>query len=623
MESFTEKKDNTVFESYRIFDSFEYPVLLIASDGTTEYYNSSFKKHFLLNEIHSTLDQNHPFYSDYKKTIAQAYKGARNGSFKKCFAVIKDSSGASRAVEVYLFPLESSTEFKPVLSLFRMVDDRLMSFNSPTLSMLSSESNIYESLIFEFAPLAVVRLDDNYEIVKMSRAAEDITGYSTNNNARSTTVKASSFFKNDFDRLKKTVQKLSESGLAHSRFGLIKIIASNGSEKTAEVSILKSVMSDYSVYYDVIIEDVTEITELKARLDENVRMMMLNEIIGAFFHSMNNSLNVIMSKSQLLLQLSEKQQITEGLTTIDGSAHEIAEQAKRIQGLLSSIEDANSERTESLVEIIEDSVEFCRMRFKIDEWQNKRKVRVEKKYFTSPGVKTDTRLLRELITTLIFKVSTVVGEAGTINVSLNENGALEIDILVIKDNSAAEPAALKKEGFFSGLDIHSASEKLKIKVIEEESNEKYSIKIVLPKNISFDTVRLQEGTPAFKIRELDIMIVEDEPILRVILSELFDKMGNTVYTCENGSDALEEFKRKRYDIVISDYDIKGINGLELFLKIKELDDSTLAVLLSGWALKAIDIYATVVDIYMSKPFKLDEMIRMVSRKMADRPKKKA
>ena len=80
--------------------------------------------------------------------------------------------------------------------------------------------------------------------------------------------------------------------------------------------------------------------------------------------------------------------------------------------------------------------------------------------------------------------------------------------------------------------------------------------------------------------------------------------------------ALEDFKAKQYDLLISDYGLEGITGLELAAKVKELDEHVVTILLSGWMLKDLRAYKNVVDAFFEKPFKLDDLIKGIARTMA-------
>ena len=67
---------------------------------------------------------------------------------------------------------------------------------------------------------------------------------------------------------------------------------------------------------------------------------------------------------------------------------------------------------------------------------------------------------------------------------------------------------------------------------------------------------------------MDILIVEDDFISRNILKKMLVEMGHTVIEAEDGEKAWEILKSKKAKIVISDWMMPGLNGLELCKRIR-------------------------------------------------------
>jgi CheY-like chemotaxis protein len=171
---------------------------------------------------------------------------------------------------------------------------------------------------------------------------------------------------------------------------------------------------------------------------------------------------------------------------------------------------------------------------------------------------------------------------------------------------------------FTGIDIRQAAERINVKILEEESSEVYAIKAIFPSKIVIDEHDNESENHVYKLRDLDILIVEDELALQKILYELFDRMGNRVFICDNGNDALEEFRNNNYDLLITDYGLSGLTGIELSARIKELNEKTVTILLSGWILDDVKAYKNVVDLFIPKPFKLDSLLKQISKKVDEK-----
>ena len=60
-----------------------------------------------------------------------------------------------------------------------------------------------------------------------------------------------------------------------------------------------------------------------------------------------------------------------------------------------------------------------------------------------------------------------------------------------------------------------------------------------------------------------ILVVDDEKVIREILADFLSMEGYVVHAVEDGAQALEELKRRSYDLVISDLKMPNMGGLEL------------------------------------------------------------
>lgn len=66
----------------------------------------------------------------------------------------------------------------------------------------------------------------------------------------------------------------------------------------------------------------------------------------------------------------------------------------------------------------------------------------------------------------------------------------------------------------------------------------------------------------------DILVVDDEKLLRVYISEILQHCGHSVRQCENGADAIDSVNTKKPDIIITDIFMPQKNGLEVIMEIR-------------------------------------------------------
>lgn len=112
-----------------------------------------------------------------------------------------------------------------------------------------------------------------------------------------------------------------------------------------------------------------------------------------------------------------------------------------------------------------------------------------------------------------------------------------------------------------------------------------------------------------------ILIVDDEEIIRLSLSEGLKDFGYKVNTASNGTMAIELVKELKPQVVFLDMRLSNENGLDILPKIKEIDSEIEIVIMTAYgdiqtAVKAIKIGAF--D-YINKPFDLQEIDIIIKR----------
>ena len=115
-------------------------------------------------------------------------------------------------------------------------------------------------------------------------------------------------------------------------------------------------------------------------------------------------------------------------------------------------------------------------------------------------------------------------------------------------------------------------------------------------------------------RNIKALIIDDEPIIKNTLTTIFEMDGYTVSSFENGLDALKHAKRGKYDLIVSEYVMPDINGIELIQKVKEIHPYIAAILISGKGNEqtAVDAFKKGnVNNYIIKPFNDKELLKAV------------
>jgi two-component system NtrC family response regulator len=115
-----------------------------------------------------------------------------------------------------------------------------------------------------------------------------------------------------------------------------------------------------------------------------------------------------------------------------------------------------------------------------------------------------------------------------------------------------------------------------------------------------------------------ILVVDDEPNYLIVLSELLKDEGFEVFTASDGPEGLKIVEDVDLDIVITDMQMPGMDGLQFLNKIKEKKQDLPVIVITAFAEvdKAVAAMKAGAYNYLAKPFSNDELI-ITLRKGAD------
>ncbi|MBC8218831.1 MAG: response regulator [Planctomycetes bacterium] len=164
---------------------------------------------------------------------------------------------------------------------------------------------------------------------------------------------------------------------------------------------------------------------------------------------------------------------------------------------------------------------------------------------------------------------------------------------------------------------------------------KEGVRVILMSAYSIDALReaaLDEGAIAFLSKPLDlekvisligevkdttILVVEDDEHTADLLGANLKEQGYRVTIAKSSHDALELVEQIRFDLIFLDANLPSMNGLELYLAIKKVTPTAVAIMISGMEKEFEEIAKEAVrrNAYtiVRKPLDIDHILGMLQR----------
>jgi DNA-binding NtrC family response regulator len=112
-----------------------------------------------------------------------------------------------------------------------------------------------------------------------------------------------------------------------------------------------------------------------------------------------------------------------------------------------------------------------------------------------------------------------------------------------------------------------------------------------------------------------IMVIDDEKIVCDMAKMSLDQEGYEVETFLNAEPALKRLAAQKFDIVVTDYKMKGIDGMEVLRTVRRLYPDTKVIMITAFANldAAIEALRSDVHDFFPKPVKIKELKASIQR----------
>jgi DNA-binding NtrC family response regulator len=123
-----------------------------------------------------------------------------------------------------------------------------------------------------------------------------------------------------------------------------------------------------------------------------------------------------------------------------------------------------------------------------------------------------------------------------------------------------------------------------------------------------------------KLKEMKIVLIDDDEWIRDSLSLFFEGEGCNLRALETAEEAIETLQEQQYDIIIADYRLPGMDGLEFLRRMKETHPRAMKNLITAYKDDKVVSEARRLGVhdFIEKPFTTRTIEESLSRLIEER-----
>jgi DNA-binding response OmpR family regulator len=118
----------------------------------------------------------------------------------------------------------------------------------------------------------------------------------------------------------------------------------------------------------------------------------------------------------------------------------------------------------------------------------------------------------------------------------------------------------------------------------------------------------------------NILVVDDNEDMCQIISDVLRAEEYMVGIAHNGKSALNELKNKAYDLMVLDYKLFDISGLEVLEKMRGMTPPLYTIMISAYGSESVKARARELEVYdfFDKPFDVDALLKVVKKALSEK-----
>jgi PAS domain S-box-containing protein len=372
-----------------------------------------------------------------------------------------------------------------------------------------------------------------------------------------------------------------------------------------------------------LIRDVTEQQRERERTLQADKLRALGQLASGVAHNFNNSLAAVIGYTQLALPKAKEEDLRKYLKVVERSAKDAARMVGRIQNFSRASSRKDEFTTVRVCDTVRDARDLTQPRWRDDAESLglKYEVKLDLAVADDLVVSGHSSELREVFVNLILNGLDAMPLGGLITISASVNKSQVI--LSFSDSGEGMTEEIKRrifEPFFttkgtSGLGM-GLSESYRIVErhgggieVESQPRKGTTFTVSLPLAVSASTDSQFELVPG-PLSALNILVIDDEELVRAVLAEILSQQGHTVTVAPGCDEALLLIDRYDFDVVFTDLAMPKTDGIATATQIKIRRPHLKIVMMSGYGAERANERASAshcIDAAISKPFNIAEI----------------
>jgi CheY-like chemotaxis protein len=107
--------------------------------------------------------------------------------------------------------------------------------------------------------------------------------------------------------------------------------------------------------------------------------------------------------------------------------------------------------------------------------------------------------------------------------------------------------------------------------------------------------------------DMTVLVVEDEKLQSWSLAKSLAKWGYEVSPAYTGSEAVSQVEKAGYDIILLDYQLPDLDGLEVARRVRQIQPGAIIFLVTAFQLSELPVHTGLIDAYFNKPLDLQQL----------------